>query len=196
MFIYDNNTDYRQEFRQYWNSNVKKFRTGSFIAGIVTILLGILCMVFPVKTIVVIEVIASIALIAAGIAEIAAYSGSPVYLRFSGSLLNGLLNIMLGIMLLSSPKEALIATYAWLFAIALLMFGISELSLRNRLKFFGVEDTSGLMINGVLSIIFSFVLFFIPQASIAISYILAIYLIVGGVTALINGVNAKELKMQ
>ena len=74
MFLYDNNTDYRESFRQYWNNNVKKFRTGSMIAGIVMIVLGILCMVFPVETIVVIEVIASIALLAVGIAEVAAYA--------------------------------------------------------------------------------------------------------------------------
>ena len=42
MFLYDNNTDYRESFRQYWNNNVKKFRTGSMIAGIVMIVLGIL----------------------------------------------------------------------------------------------------------------------------------------------------------
>ncbi len=195
MFLYDNNTDYRESFRQYWNNNVKKFRTGSMIAGIVMIVLGILCMVFPVETIVVIEVIASIALLAVGIAEVAAYAEAPVFVRFSGSLLNGILNIMLGVMLLSSPKEALIATYAWLFAIALLMFGISELGIKNRLQFFGMTDTGSLTFSGVLSIIVSFVLFFMPQASAAISIILAVYLIAAGITSIINAGNAKEQMM-
>lgn len=196
MFIYDNNTDYRDDFRQFWNNNVKKYRTGSIVTGIIMIILGILCMVYPVETMVVIEVVASLALIAVGIAELVGYANTPVYIRFGGGLLNGLLNIMLGIILLSSPKDALIATYAWMFAIALLMFGISELSLKSRLQFFGVQNTGSLTLNGVLSIIFAIILFFIPQASIAISYILAIYFVVSGVTALISGINAKELKMQ
>jgi uncharacterized membrane protein HdeD (DUF308 family) len=195
MFLYDDNNNYRESFRQYWNSHVKKFRTYSLIAGIIMVVLGILCMVYPVTTMVVIEVLASIVLLAVGITELVSYFQTPVYIRFSGGLLNGILNVMLGIMLLTSPKEALLASYAWLFAIAMLMFGISELGMASRARFFGMTDTGSLTAGGVLSIIFAIILFFLPQASIAVSYIIGLYLIVAGVNSLINAINAKEMKM-
>ena len=35
MFFYNNDTDYREEIRSYWNQNVRKFRTASLVAGII-----------------------------------------------------------------------------------------------------------------------------------------------------------------
>ena len=49
MNFYDNDQDYREQFRSFWNDNVKKFRTRSIIVGIILIILGVLCIVFIVK---------------------------------------------------------------------------------------------------------------------------------------------------
>jgi uncharacterized membrane protein HdeD (DUF308 family) len=192
LILYDNNRDYRDEFRNFWNDKVKKVRKRSLIVGIIMIVLGILCLVFPVRSIYFLEVIASLVMIFIGIYEIAAFFMMPIFFRFGGGLLAGILNIMLGIILLSSPPEEMITAFGFIIAIDVLIFGIEELSAVSKAKYFGAGDTGWLTANGILSVICGIVLIFLPQASVALSIILAVYLLVGGISLLSAAANAKE----
>jgi uncharacterized membrane protein HdeD (DUF308 family) len=195
MRYYDNGNDYREELHGFWNENVKKFRRGAWIAAILMILCGILCLFFPVESMLVMEVIASILLIVMGVAEIYEYSRVPVYLRTAGPVVSGVLNILLGILLLTSTSENLIIAYGFIFGIGLITFGIEKIGSYNRLRFFSVDGLGWLMASGILSILCGVVLVFVPQASVALSVIVAIYLLAGGISLAIDAANAKELEL-
>lgn len=195
MLIYDDSEDYRRQIQDYWNSRVKSFRTTTLVSGIIMLVLGVLCLFFPVESILAMEIIASIFLIVLGIKQIADYTQLPVFMRLGGGVLTGVLNILLGIILLSSGGKTMMFTYAWLFAIELLTVGIESIAVANRMKFYGIQDTGYMTANGVLAIIGAVILMFMPQASVAVSYVAAIYLIITGIELLVLFSHAKELKI-
>lgn len=194
MNFYDNDQNYREQFRSFWNDNVKKFRTRSIIVGIILIILGVLCLTYPVDSLLVIEIIAAIAMICAGVYEIILYTKMPIFFRMGGGVVSGILNILLGVLLLTSSKESMFLTFAFIFSIEMLIVGIEEIAVYRRARFFGTEGAGWLLASGILSIIFAVVLAVLPQTSIAIGILLAIYLLAGGITLVINGINAKNLK--
>ena len=145
------------------------------------LVLGILCIAFPFSSAYVMEIIASLLILAFGIAEIVIYMNAPIYVRFGGSLISGILNVILGILLLTSPSEELFTAFAFLLAVNLLMVGIEELEL---------------MANSIINIIAAVIFLMVPKTSAAfLSLFVAIYLITGGVSLLIGCFNAKELKI-
>lgn len=196
MILYDNSNDYRDEFVSFWNNTVRKIRSRSMILGILMIILGILCLVFPVKFLLVIEIFASIAIILAGIEEIRLYSTTPVYFRSGTVLLSGILNILLGILLIFSPSEVMLTTFAFLMAINLISFAIAQFTTANRLKFYGSNDTGWITGNGVINIIIAIILIFLPQTSAAISLIAGIFLLAGGISLVVHAVKARDLKIR
>jgi uncharacterized membrane protein HdeD (DUF308 family) len=195
MRYYDNENDYGEELRGFWNENVKSFRTRAWIAAILMILCGIFCLFFPVESMLVMEVIASILLIVMGASEIYEYTKLPVYFRTAGPVVSGVLNILLGILLLTSTSENLIIAYGFIFGIGLITFGIEKISAYSHMRFFSFGGLGWLMASGILSILCGVALIFVPQASVAISVLVAIYLIAGGISLAIDAANAKELKL-
>ncbi len=193
MLFYDNGRDYREEFRNFWNDNVRRYRRHGLIAGIVMVVLGILCLIFPLRSMLFLEILASVALIVIGIMEIAGYMAIPVYLRLGGGVLSGILNVMLGVLLLTSPSETMLATFAFLIAINMMAWGISQLSAANRMRFFGAEDTGWLTVSGILNLIVALIFIFLPQASAAISILIAIYLLITGIIILYGSFRSREL---
>lgn len=196
MLFYNNDTDYRDEFRGFWNNNVKKFRTSSIVLGVIMLILGILCFIFPVRSMIVMEYIASIFLIIIGIGQIYAESQLPVYLKTGGTLLSGVLNIILGIMLILSPTEVMMSTFAFIIAIDLLLLGIEQCVAYSRAKFFQAEGAGWVLFEGILNIILAIIFMFMPQMSITISYIIAIYLTVIGIVSIYAGVRAGSMKLK
>ncbi|MGI5990059.1 MAG: HdeD family acid-resistance protein [Lachnospiraceae bacterium] len=196
MFFYNNNTDYREEIRNYWNNNVKKFRTTSLIAGIIMTILGILCFIFPVRSMLVLEYIASIFLIVAGIYQIYAFTALPVFLKTGGGLLTGILNVILGIMLITSPAEAMMSMFAIIIAINLMMLGVEECVAYSRARFYTVNNAGWLLVEGIINIIVSIIFMFMPAMTIALSYVIAIYLVVTGITCIYGSFSAKEMQMK
>ena len=60
-----------------------------------------------------------------------------------------------------------------------------------------MESYDWVVVNGVLNIIISLLLFILPaSSSVAILFLLAIYLIVGGVSLLIEYKKSKDLKIK
>ncbi|MEE8815868.1 MAG: DUF308 domain-containing protein [Lachnospiraceae bacterium] len=196
MLFYDNGKDYRNELQSFWNGNVKKFRTSSLVGGILMVILGILCAAFPFQSMIAMEYIASILLIVVGIAQIYAASQVPIFLRTGGTILGGILNIILGILLLTSPADVMLGTFAFIIAINLMLFGVEECVAYNRVKFFQAEGGGWLLFEGIVNIIVSIIFLFLPQTSIAISYLFAFYLLVTGIASICASVAARELKIR
>ncbi|GEM_PF-245918 len=197
MFRYDPSHDYRQEAWEYWNKNVKSIRNKLIIFGIILLLLGVLCLFKPIQAVTFISYIVTIGLIVIGIVQIVDYSRIPVYFRFGGGILSGVLNILLGVMLLFSSRESMVLTISFCFAFDLLVVGINELSIANRASIFGATNTGWLTFEGIVNIIASVVFFFLPNyGAITISIIAGIYLITAGIMLLIAASNINRLKFE
>lgn len=188
-------TDLREQIRTFWNQNVKRYRTYSITAGIVMLVLGVLCLIYPFETIIAMEYAASLLLIVYGGYQLHAFTVLPVFLRTGGVLLSGILNIMLGILLLSGPQQSMMATYAYLFAVDLLMIGIEQCVAYHRMKYYGLPNTGWMLLEGVVNIVVAVIFLFMPQTTVAISLLVAVYLLVEGGTLLYSGISAKDLKV-
>ncbi len=161
------------------------------------IIFSFFCFARPMQTVTVLEVIVCVLLIAFGVYQIVDYANEPVWFRYAGGLVNGIFNIILGFLLLASPKEVGISTFAFLFGWGLMLTGIEKISMGNKLQFFEVENYGWLVASGVVNIVASLLFILVPLAStIALNFVLAIYLMVGGVTLLVEAVRMKELKVK
>ena len=107
---------------------------GLLIEGILNILIGIICFVWPVSALVALVYLIAIWAIITGIALIAA---GMALIRLSGEWLlvvSGLLSVVLGIVLLFQPAAGVVALSWWLGAYALL-FGIALISAAFRIRY-------------------------------------------------------------
>lgn len=194
MLFYDRGKDYGEEVRDFWNQNVTKYRRRTIIIAVIMLVLGVLCFIFPVKSILLMEILASILIFIIGIFQIVSYFSTPSYLRLGGSLIGGILNLLLGFLLLTSSSEAMLYTFAFIFAIEMMICGIEELAGASRMRFFAAgRSTTWITVSGILNIICAVILIIMPQASVAISWIVAFYLLSGGITLLIAAIDAKKL---
>lgn len=195
MMNFKNGDEILNEIREKWNKNLRSTRIWGFIAAVFMILIGILCIAYPIQSTYFIEVLASIAMLCFGIWEIVRYTQITPILRTGVSLASGILNIILALMLLTSPAEDMLLTFGFMFGLDLLMLGFEEITSSSRLGVIGIDGTGWLTADGVLNIIFGFILLFVPFASVAaVSVILAMYLIFGGISLFVFCINAKDLK--
>lgn len=197
MRVYNSGEEVIDEMKNQWNKNVRSMRIWGIIAAVLMMLIGVLCIVNPLETTYAIEVLASIALLCYGIWEIVRYTQKPWFLKTGVSLASGILNILLAIMLLSSPAEDMLLSFGFLFGLDLLMLGFEQVTATGRLHAIGVSETGYLTFGGILNIIAGIILLVMPMASVsAVSAVFAIYLIFGGINLLVTSINAKDLKAE
>lgn len=111
-------------------------------------------------------------------------------------LINSVLNIFLGCLLIAAPATVSISAFAFMFGFLLLVFGIDLLAFSGKLGFFGVTGYGWVIATGVISVIASAAFFLMPMASsVALNVVLAVYLVVGGVTLLIETLSMKDLRI-
>lgn len=195
MKTYNDGEELISEIKEKWNKNLRSTRVWGIIAAILMIVIGVMCMFNPVTTTYFVEVLASVALLAFGIWEVARYTQRPVFLRTGASLASGILNILLALMLITSPAEDTLAFFGFLFGLDLMMLGFEQVTSTGRLHAIGVLNTGWLTAEGILNIIVGAFLLMMPMASIAaVSVVLAIYLVFGGIDLLIMCINAKNLE--
>lgn len=193
--LYTDGNDFLNDLKNNWNKRVKSVKVWGIIASILMIIVGILCLIYPLQTTYGLEVFASLVLLCLGIWGVVRYVKMPAVLRTGVGLASSILNILLGIMLLTSPAPALLETFGFLFGLDLMMLGFEQTTGAGRLHLFGIMDTGWMTVDGVLNIICGFLLLMTPFASIfAVSMIFAFYLLVGGITLLIGCINVKKIE--
>lgn len=193
---YPVSNDIIDQFTKTWNRKVRSVRTFAFIISILMLVLGVLCCIYPIESMTALEYITALAIMTAGVYEIISYAQSMVFFRMPGSLMAGVMNIIIGLLLFCSPASATISAFAYMFALLLLTFGIDKLAYCGKLRFLGITGTGWVTASGILDIIASVVFIFLPMDStIALTYILAIYLFIGGITLFIEAVSIKDMKL-
>lgn len=193
----DGNFDPVDLFMDRWNRRVRSFRIYGIVVAVLMIVLGIVLCVFPGQSVRVIEIIAALIIMLLGIYQFADYSSLPVMFQRGGLLVNAILNVILGFLLLISPPDIGISTFSFLFSVLLMIFGVDLLAFSGKLGYFGITGYGWVIAAGVISILVSVLFMFLPLASaIALNYILAIYLMAGGITVLIEAVSMKDLQIK
>lgn len=193
----DDNINLAGLFVENWNKRLKSFRVSGMVVAALMIVLGIVLCIFPSQSVRVIEIFAALMIMALGVYQFIDYFNLPVILQRGGVLINAILNVILGILLITSPASVTISAFAFMFGFLLMIFGIDLLAASGKLAYFNVTNYGWVIVTGIISIIASVFFIFLPLAStIALNYILAVYLLVGGVTVFIEALSMKDLKIK
>lgn len=194
MLNFDSDFDYRGDFVDRWNRNLKKARIWMVVLGILLVLCGIGSALAPVGLYTFIQILVAAALIVRGVSQIASYIGMPELFRNPASLVMGILNALLGVLLLAVPAYVTATTLVFLFGFFFIATGAERLSFSHRLSYFGMQGATASTVTGVLNIILGVAFLLMPlYSSLVLSYLVAAYLIVGGVTLLIEAITMKHL---
>lgn len=187
--------DVTQEVQKEWNKNLKSLRIWFFVMGALLLVGGVVFLIWPIESAVALAVIAAIMLIVFGVFQIVEYCTMMPVIRSGALLLCGVLNIILGIMLLSSSPDVMVATFGVVFAITMLMMGIECLTIASRFKAIGISGRGWLIADGILGILCGVGFLFVPVVGATFTTILVgIYMIVAGAALIIDGFQAKALK--
>ena len=107
----------------------------------------------------------------------------------------GVLNALLGIMLLVLPAYLTAGTIVFLLAFMFIIAGAERITYARRLRYFEVGGTGVITATGVLNIVAGVVFLLMPAfSSLVFGYVMAAYLIVGGVTLLVEGASMKPIE--
>lgn len=196
MRWFDSEFDYVQELIDTWNKKRKKVRTAYFIIAAVLILAGILTAVFPVRVFAVIQYLAAAAVIVIGIYHFVAYTSMTYYFKDGMLIMSGILNILIGIMLLIMPVTLTVQVITFMLAFLLIFTGAQKISFASRLKYFQIPNTASLTFSGILNIILAVIFLLLPFVSaLALNYILAAYLIITGAALFVEAFGMHKLNM-
>ena len=120
---------------------------------------------------------------------------TPEFFRNGTQLATGILNAILGVLLLTLPSSILAGTTVYLLAFLLIMTGIERISFARQMRYYQIPASSMGTATGVLNIILGIAFLFMPlMSSLVISYMLAAYLIVIGITLVVEGVSIKPIE--
>lgn len=196
MRWFDSEFDYVQELIDTWNKKRKKVRTAYFIIAAVLFLAGILTAVFPVRVFAVIQYLAAAAVIVIGIYHFVAYTSMTYYFKDGMLIMSGILNILIGIMLLIMPITLTVQVVTFMLAFLLIFTGAQKISFASRLKYFRIPNTGSLTFSGILNIILAVIFLLLPFVSaLALNYILAAYLIITGAALFVEALGMHKLNM-
>ncbi len=140
MLRFNDDFDFRSEFVGKWNKKIHSLRVAGIIVAILMIICAILCMIYPVKSVTIIGTIATGLILILGIYQIIDYIAAPPLFRGPGGLVSAICNLLIGLLLICSPIEMTINTFAFIFGFILMVYGLNKLSFAHQLSFFGIES--------------------------------------------------------
>lgn len=196
MLRFDDNFDFRREFVDKWNKKIHSLRITGIIIGLLMIICAILCMIYPIKSVALICTIGAALILVWGVYQIIDYIAASPLFRWTGNLVSAICNLLIGILLLCSPIEMTINTFAFIFGFILMIFGINKLLFAYQLSFFRVESYGWVIFTGILNILAALTFIIAPMVStVVLNYILSAYLLIGGIALLVEVIEMNDLKI-
>ncbi len=185
-----------KELLNQWNTKIKKLRWASFILCALMMVAGVLCFMYPVKSILVIQVVAAVLIGVHGIFEIVDYFSMPKILRDAISIASGVLNIIISFMLITGPAVITASTFAFMIGFALMSLGINKISFGSRLRNNGIKQAGWITFGGVMSVLASICMILFPlMSTVVLNYIIATYLVIGSISLLVEAINMGKYKI-
>jgi hypothetical protein len=103
------------------------------------------------------------------------------------TLANGILSVILGILIISAPEEVVIASFAFLIGFFAISNGINEIALSVSMKRDANASAGWVTASGIINLIMGVFLIISPFVlTAALEFVFGIYLIVGGITLVIE----------
>lgn len=195
MKWYDADHDYINDYIDQWNRSAGRAKTGMIILGILLALSGFAALAAPLSTYAFVQGVISIVLIMHGAGQIATYVQTPEFFRNGAQLATGILNALLGVLLFMLPTSVMAGTIVYLLAFLLIMTGIERISFARQMRYYQIPASSMGTATGVLNIILGIAFIFMPLVSgLVLSYMLAAYLVMGGITLVLEGISIKKIE--
>lgn len=194
MDMFNSDFDYKREFIDRWNDGVKRARGWMVVLGVLLILAGGFAALAPLGLYEFIQTAAGIALIVYAVMQIASYMGTPEFFRSPALAVMGVLNALLGIMLLALPAYLTAGTLVFLLGFLFIVTGIERLTFARRMRYFQLPHTGMGIATGIINLIVGIVFLLMPMvSSLVLGYLMAAYLVVGGVTVLIEAAAMRSI---
>ena len=194
MDMFNSNFAYKREFIDRWNDGVKRARGWMVVLGVLLILAGGFAALAPLGLYEFIQTAAGIALIVYAVMQIASYMGTPEFFRSPALVVMGVLNALLGIMLLALPAYLTAGTLVFLLGFLFIVTGIERLTFARRMRYFQLPHTGMGTATGIINLIVGIVFLLMPMvSSLVLGYLMAAYLVVGGVTVLIEAAAMRSI---
>lgn len=194
MQHYDSSFDHVGDFVERWNEGVRGTRALAIGLGALLALAGVASLASPLSLYAVIQTVIAVALIAGGAAGIVGYVRTPELFRSPVALVTGILNALLGVLVLALPSYLTAGTLTLLLAFLFIASGAERLSSAHRMRYFGFEGTGVSTATGVLNIVAGVVFLIAPLfSSLVLGYLMAAYLIVAGASLMAEGVAMRPI---
>lgn len=194
MQHYDSSFDHVGDFVERWNEGVRGTRALAIGLGALLTLAGVASLASPFSLYAVIQTVIAVALIAGGTAGIVGYVRTPELFRSPVALVTGILNALLGVLVLALPSYLTAGTLTLLLAFLFIASGAERLSSAHRMRYFGFEGTGVSTATGVLNIVAGVVFLIAPLfSSLVLGYLMAAYLIVAGASLVAEGVAMRPI---
>ena len=194
MRWFDDGFDPIGEFVSQWNQKVRRLRWSCIGLGILMVLAGILCLLFPNGLFLALQWIAAFGFVLYGIYHIVAYFCMPYYFRDPLLLILGILCLLSGVMLCGMPLYVTVTTLTFLLGMFLLLAGAEKLSRARHLRYFQLMNTMPITVSGVANIVMACLFLLLPSASaVALNTLLAVYLIASGIAQIVEAISMRKL---
>ena len=195
MKWYDSNHDYINDYIDQWNRTAHRAKVGMIVLGVLLALMGVAAVAAPLSTYSFIQGLIAAMLIVRGAGQIATYVQTPEFFRNGAQLATGILNAVLGVLLFMLPSAVMAGTLVYLLAFLLIMTGIERISFARQMRYYQIPASSMGTATGVLNIILGIAFLFMPLvSSLVLSYFIAAYLIIGGITLVVEGISIKHIE--
>lgn len=195
MEHYNSDFDHVGDFARRWNAGVRRIRTWTVVAGALLVVAGIAMAVAPYGIYALIQGVAAAALVLTGVGGIGSYLRTPEFFRSTTMLVMGVLNALLGALLLVLPAYLTAGTVVFLLAFLFIISGAERIARAHRMRYFGLGGSGMDTVTGVLNVACGLVFFLMPAFSgVMIDYVLAAYLIVGGASLLVEGLSMRPIE--
>lgn len=190
------NYEFESQIVDKWNKKARLLRSIGGIIGILMIVLAVFAIIFPIESLTLVGKFIGLIFLILAIYRFVDYLATPSFVRYPGNLVVVICNLLIGLLFLSSPLELTVNTITCILAIVLLIYGINKLTFSYRLSLFGVKDARWVKVIGMISIIMAVILLIAPMImTVIINYIIAGFLLAGGVGLLIEVLEMNDLRL-
>ena len=194
MFIFSSGSQESfYEMQNKINRKVRSLRRMGLGLAAALVVLGIALLFCPQSVVLWIERGIAVILGLVGIVEILDYLSTSALFRQSLTIVRGLFDLLIAVLLLRADAEMVITVFAVLLGVSAIVIGIHKLDYAMKLNYFRVEGSGMAMAGGVLSVIAGICFLISPLSSaIVLTTLIAAYCILGGIALFVEMLSFKN----
>jgi len=163
------------------------------VVGVLFIIVGIIMLAAPGATMATFAILFPVSFFVWGIFEICFAFANIKYRNWGWYLVNGILDVLIGILLINSSVLAEIQMIAFFMGFWLMFRGVMAMGHAFDLKRLGAKNWGWLLATAILSIVLSFVVLMLPLAAVETLLIwVSVTLICVGVSSIAQGVSGQD----